>query len=315
MATGGVGGGGAGGGGGGGQGGYGDTTYTKVFVGGLAWETQRDTMRRHFEQFGDILEAVVITDKNTGRSKGYGFVTFRDAEAARRACLDATPIIDGRRANCNLASLGNNRNRPHSQHGNFGRPMALNPAGPQAGGPGYTGAPSFPQTSPPFAAYPQQGFATYPQYAGYPQYPPDYTGFSQNIYSPYGGPQFPAQVYGPGSIGNPAATGLYPYSGFTQPLQGGPGYAAPQAYTGVQGVQGPLMQYGSPAGVTPTITSIGQQYPGAIPLPTASPPAGVAPSIATGGVGGGTGPSAQFGVATPAQQQFSAGGVPEQSSG
>ena len=33
-------------------------------------------------------------------------VTFRDPEAARRACADATPIIDGRRANCNLASLG-----------------------------------------------------------------------------------------------------------------------------------------------------------------------------------------------------------------
>lgn len=76
MAAGGAGGGAGGGGGGGGQGGYGDTTYTKVFVGGLAWETQRDTMRRHFEQFGDILEAVVITDKNTGRSKGYGFVRF-----------------------------------------------------------------------------------------------------------------------------------------------------------------------------------------------------------------------------------------------
>jgi hypothetical protein len=53
---------------------FGDTTYTKVFVGGLAWETQSETMRRYFEQFGDILEAVVITDKNTGRSKGYGFV-------------------------------------------------------------------------------------------------------------------------------------------------------------------------------------------------------------------------------------------------
>ncbi|RWW84081.1 hypothetical protein BHE74_00007322, partial [Ensete ventricosum] len=54
---------------------FGDTTYTKVFVGGLAWETQRDTMRKYFEQFGDILEAVVINDKNTGRSKGYGFVS------------------------------------------------------------------------------------------------------------------------------------------------------------------------------------------------------------------------------------------------
>ncbi|GAB4828475.1 RNA binding motif protein 24 [Ancistrocladus abbreviatus] len=88
---------------------FGDTTYTKVFVGGLAWETDSDTLRRYFEQFGEILEAVVITDKNTGRSKGYGFVTFRDPEAARRACADPTPIIDGRRANCNLASLGRPR--------------------------------------------------------------------------------------------------------------------------------------------------------------------------------------------------------------
>lgn len=55
---------------------FGDTTYTKVFVGGLAWETHSDTMRRYFEQFGEILEAVVISDKNTGRSKGYGFVSI-----------------------------------------------------------------------------------------------------------------------------------------------------------------------------------------------------------------------------------------------
>lgn len=41
------------------------TTYTKIFVGGLVWETHRDTMRHYFEQFGEIHEAVVITDKNT----------------------------------------------------------------------------------------------------------------------------------------------------------------------------------------------------------------------------------------------------------
>ncbi|KAK6919898.1 RNA recognition motif domain [Dillenia turbinata] len=103
-----------GGGGGGNYGGqqYSDTTFTKIFVGGLAWETQRDAMRRYFEQFGEILEAVVITDKNTGRSKGYGFVTFRDPESARRACQNPSPIIDGRRANCNLASLGAHKTRP-----------------------------------------------------------------------------------------------------------------------------------------------------------------------------------------------------------
>ena len=54
---------------------FGDTTYTKVFVGGLAWETPTEEMRRYFDQFGEILEAVIITDKNTGKSKGYGFVS------------------------------------------------------------------------------------------------------------------------------------------------------------------------------------------------------------------------------------------------
>ncbi|XP_020107905.1 probable RNA-binding protein ARP1 isoform X1 [Ananas comosus] len=85
---------------------FGDTTLTKVFVGGLAWETQKEALRDHFHHFGDILEAVIISDKLTGRSKGYGFVTFKEAEAAKKACEDATPVINGRRANCNLASLG-----------------------------------------------------------------------------------------------------------------------------------------------------------------------------------------------------------------
>lgn len=97
--------------GGGGAGQFGDTTLTKVFVGGLAWETHKDGMRAYFQQFGDILEAVVITDKNTGRSKGYGFVTFREPEAALRACIDPYPVIDGRRANCNLAYLGVNKSK------------------------------------------------------------------------------------------------------------------------------------------------------------------------------------------------------------
>ncbi|KAF7816974.1 RNA-binding protein 38-like [Senna tora] len=91
---------------------FGDTTFTKVFVGGLAWETPTEEMRKYFEQFGHILEAVIITDKNTGKSKGYGFVTFRDPESARRACADPNPVIDGRRANCNIASLGRPRPSP-----------------------------------------------------------------------------------------------------------------------------------------------------------------------------------------------------------
>jgi RNA recognition motif-containing protein len=53
---------------------FGDTKLTKVFVGGLAWETSSEDLQQHFERYGDILEVVVILDRVTGRSRGYGFV-------------------------------------------------------------------------------------------------------------------------------------------------------------------------------------------------------------------------------------------------
>ncbi|XP_072042402.1 RNA-binding protein 24-A-like isoform X2 [Amphiura filiformis] len=83
-----------------------DTTWTKIFVGGLPFTTSDETLRKFFEPFGSIEEAVVITDRNTGKSKGYGFVIMETKDAAARACEQANPIIDGRKANVNLAFLG-----------------------------------------------------------------------------------------------------------------------------------------------------------------------------------------------------------------
>jgi len=83
-----------------------DTTFTKIFVGGLPYHTTDQSLREFFEQFGEIEEAVVITDRQTGKSRGYGFVTMADRAAAERACKDPNPIIDGRKANVNLAYLG-----------------------------------------------------------------------------------------------------------------------------------------------------------------------------------------------------------------
>ncbi|XP_062957394.1 RNA-binding protein 38 isoform X3 [Cynocephalus volans] len=83
-----------------------DTTFTKIFVGGLPYHTTDASLRKYFEGFGDIEEAVVITDRQTGKSRGYGFVTMADRAAAERACKDPNPIIDGRKANVNLAYLG-----------------------------------------------------------------------------------------------------------------------------------------------------------------------------------------------------------------
>ncbi|CAM1314011.1 Uncharacterised protein g6411 [Pycnogonum litorale] len=83
-----------------------DTTFTKIFVGGLPYHTTDKSLREFFERFGEIEEAVVITDRQSGKSRGYGFVTMVDKDAADRACKDANPTIDGRKANVNLAYLG-----------------------------------------------------------------------------------------------------------------------------------------------------------------------------------------------------------------
>ncbi|XP_055963429.1 RNA-binding protein 38 [Sorex fumeus] len=93
-----------------------DTTFTKIFVGGLPYHTTDASLRKHFEGFGDIDEAVVITDRQTGKSRGYGFVTMSDRAAAERACKDPNPNIDGRKANVNLAYLGA---KPRSLHPGF----------------------------------------------------------------------------------------------------------------------------------------------------------------------------------------------------
>merc|ERR1719210_2653246 len=83
-----------------------DTTWTKLFVGGLPYHTTDKSLREHFEVYGEIEEAVVITDRQTGKSRGYGFVIMATKEAAERACKEPNPIIDGRKANVNLAILG-----------------------------------------------------------------------------------------------------------------------------------------------------------------------------------------------------------------
>ncbi|KAL9225696.1 hypothetical protein vseg_001589 [Gypsophila vaccaria] len=226
---------------------FGDTTYTKVFVGGLAWETQSETLRRFFDQFGEILEAVVITDKNTGRSKGYGFVTFRDPEAARRACADPTPVIDGRRANCNLASLG--RPRPLVPLTIQGR---LRPVSPYIGSP-RAGAGSVGYQQPVQYNY-QQGYV----YSMIPPYGPEYA-YPQGIYNPYLGQQY-LQLYGvPGTPNAPA----YPY--------GAQAYNAMQTYAMPSHQIVQLSGHGVHAMTSPMPSIQTQYHPGLVAPPPGQP--------------------------------------------
>ena len=57
----------------------------RLFVGSIAWATTSDTLKKHFESVGAVEEANVLTDKMTGRSRGFGFVTMSDDSAADEA--------------------------------------------------------------------------------------------------------------------------------------------------------------------------------------------------------------------------------------
>lgn len=76
----------------------------KLFVGGLNWNTNDAGLRQAFEQFGDIVEAKVIMDRDTGRSRGFGFITFvRDEDAASAiTAMDGT-TLEGRTIKVNEA--------------------------------------------------------------------------------------------------------------------------------------------------------------------------------------------------------------------
>ncbi len=64
----------------------------KLFVGNLPYEVTSEELGQYFSQFGEIEEAVVITDRVSGKSKGYGFVRYFKAEDAQKAAEE----INGR---------------------------------------------------------------------------------------------------------------------------------------------------------------------------------------------------------------------------
>ncbi|PIZ62554.1 RNA-binding protein [Candidatus Roizmanbacteria bacterium CG_4_10_14_0_2_um_filter_39_13] len=81
----------------------------KLFVGGLPWSINNETFAQLFAKFGEIVEAVVITDRDTGRSKGFGFVTFKNEEDAQKALeLDGTEVEE-RKIVVNVAKPRENR--------------------------------------------------------------------------------------------------------------------------------------------------------------------------------------------------------------
>lgn len=101
-----------------------ETGSKNLFVGNLSWNIDDEWLYREFEEFGEITGARVISDKATGRSKGFGYVEFSDASAAAAALKAKNGAdIDGRPANVDFSTPRDNnapRERANQRAQQFG---------------------------------------------------------------------------------------------------------------------------------------------------------------------------------------------------
>ncbi|MFP4302641.1 MAG: RNA recognition motif domain-containing protein [Alkalispirochaetaceae bacterium] len=82
----------------------------KLYVGNLSYQTQEFDLRDHFANYGEVVSANIVTDRDTGRSRGFGFVemaTDEEAQSAQNA-LDGQEL-DGRQLKINEAKPRNDR--------------------------------------------------------------------------------------------------------------------------------------------------------------------------------------------------------------
>ncbi|KAF9876458.1 putative RNA recognition domain-containing protein [Colletotrichum karsti] len=153
---------------------------------GLAWHTEENTLRQKFEEFGAVEEAVVVKDRDTGRSRGFGFVRYQQEGDAQKAIAAMNNVeyaafvnlrFDGRTIRVDKAS----DNGPRGGGGGFGRGGfggGRGGGGYGGGAPmqygGYAPAPNMYQQQPQYGrGYPpQQPYGVPPQDGGYAAPPP-----------------------------------------------------------------------------------------------------------------------------------------------
>ena len=103
---------------------------SKVFVGNLSFDTTREQLEALFAQVGEITEVVMPTDRDTGRPRGFAFVTFASSELASQAIekLNGTEL-GGRNLRVNEAMERPERSFGGGGGGGFGRPYGDRPGG------------------------------------------------------------------------------------------------------------------------------------------------------------------------------------------
>ncbi|XP_062165900.1 UBP1-associated protein 2A-like [Alnus glutinosa] len=82
-----------------------DPAHRKIFVHGLGWDTNTETLSNAFKQYGEIEDCKAVCDKVSGKSKGYGFIVFKTRSGARKALKQPQKKIGNRMTACQLASM------------------------------------------------------------------------------------------------------------------------------------------------------------------------------------------------------------------
>ncbi|KAH7857655.1 hypothetical protein Vadar_015057 [Vaccinium darrowii] len=114
---------------------------SKLFIGGLSYGTDDNSLRDAFSGFGEVVDAKVITDRDTGRSRGFGFVSFDTEESANSAlsAMDGQPL-DGRNVRVSIATERSSAPRSYGGGGGGGGGYGGGGGGGYRGGGGFGGA-------------------------------------------------------------------------------------------------------------------------------------------------------------------------------
>jgi len=99
-----------------------------LFVGNLAFATSQDALRQAFEECGPISDVRIVTDRNNGRSKGYGYVDFQTQAALEQALSKGDVNLDGRPLRLDHANAKPSRREPTDNGGARARGVAREPS-------------------------------------------------------------------------------------------------------------------------------------------------------------------------------------------
>ncbi len=94
-------------------------SQNKIYVGSLAYEVTGGDLEAHFRQFGDIAEVKLITDRETGRSRGFAFITFANPAGAQASLAADGAELKGKKMRVNMAREDDRR---RAGGGGGGRP-------------------------------------------------------------------------------------------------------------------------------------------------------------------------------------------------